>query len=263
MPIITYRIDESDQMQWASIDSIEDCRAEALGLLSTLSSHSLNKNIAVSVDNKRLQYKKEELIKANKEFSKNYYGFYRFRPFFNEKSIEYWAIDSLEKILKRRDQCKKLQDYKIPKAYIDLFGEYGKVKIDDKVYGGFKLIKEPDGNDKIKMSDWGNAELRYIDFQGVGIRGVLLVDEYKNNVSIRIKIEQKSESDAPVGKYSKIQCEWCDAEICSNGAAQFSHLKKHLALLVKEEIITDKDSKKVRSTKLTPKMRKIFVEAHE
>ena len=59
-------------------------------------------------------------------------------------------------------------------------------------------------------------------------------------------------------KFKLMKCEWCKQEIPKNGAAQFSHLKKHLSELVEKGALTARKAKSIRSTKLDKKIRRIF-----
>lgn len=48
-----------------------------------------------------------------------------------------------------------------------------------------------------------------------------------------------------------LQCRWCDANISNKGAAQFSHLQKHLRVLLKKKLITKEQFQAVRSIELS------------
>lgn len=54
------------------------------------------------------------------------------------------------------------------------------------------------------------------------------------------------------------ECEWCHEEIPSNGAARYSHLKKHVRQLVKKSLLTEEQGQAIRSVELAPEMRAIF-----
>lgn len=60
-------------------------------------------------------------------------------------------------------------------------------------------------------------------------------------------------------KYEDKKCEWCQDTLPSNGAAQFSHLRKHVSQLQKMKLLSDQDVKEIRSIKLTSEIRKRFV----
>lgn len=64
-----------------------------------------------------------------------------------------------------------------------------------------------------------------------------------------------SASDAQLGQ--KV-CEWCNERLSNNGAAQFSHLKKHLRQLVKMKLLSDDQVSKITSVKLEPEIYKVF-----
>lgn len=61
-----------------------------------------------------------------------------------------------------------------------------------------------------------------------------------------------------VGKFGEKTCQWCGEVLPGNGAAQFSHLKKHINWLVSKEVLTKEESQAIRSVKLTPEMEKKF-----
>lgn len=71
------------------------------------------------------------------------------------------------------------------------------------------------------------------------------------------EIQEPKKKEKP-SLYNKIKCPYCDDKVSSNGAAQFSHLKKHVRELVKEGAITKRQASGIRSIKLTPRLRKIF-----
>ena len=62
-------------------------------------------------------------------------------------------------------------------------------------------------------------------------------------------------------KYESIKCEYCGESIPKNGAAQFSHLRKHVKQLVDQGMISDLEAKQIRKVKLNPKMKKRFQNA--
>ncbi len=62
-------------------------------------------------------------------------------------------------------------------------------------------------------------------------------------------------------KYSEIKCEWCGQQVPKNGAAQYSHLRKHINELVNMKMLSKPESKKINSIKLNLKHRKIFRKA--
>ncbi|KKL63211.1 hypothetical protein LCGC14_2177360 [marine sediment metagenome] len=72
------------------------------------------------------------------------------------------------------------------------------------------------------------------------------------------EIEER-EIEEYVPKYKSINCEWCKQQVPKNGAAQFSHLKKHLSELVASGAMTKKKAKDIRSIKLDSKTKKIFL----
>ena len=71
--------------------------------------------------------------------------------------------------------------------------------------------------------------------------------------------EEVPEEEEP--KYKAIKCEFCGEEIPKNGAAQYSHLRKHVKQLVARGVISERDSKKIRKVKLEPATYKIFKKA--
>jgi hypothetical protein len=61
--------------------------------------------------------------------------------------------------------------------------------------------------------------------------------------------------------YQPKLCPYCSGEVPSNGAAQFSHLKKHINELVGRSVLTKEQADGIRSIKLTPEMAQIFAGA--
>lgn len=64
----------------------------------------------------------------------------------------------------------------------------------------------------------------------------------------------------PVGKFELKKCEWCGETLPSNGAAQFSHLRKHIKQLVEGKLLSEENGKEVRSIKLSNELINIFSE---
>lgn len=76
----------------------------------------------------------------------------------------------------------------------------------------------------------------------------------------------KPPTPEPVAKPSGYQpkiCPYCAGEVPSNGAAQFSHLKKHINDLVGRAVLTKEQADGIRSVKLTPEMAQIFAGAFQ
>ena len=59
-------------------------------------------------------------------------------------------------------------------------------------------------------------------------------------------------------KYERIECRWCDESIPKNGAAQFSHLKKHVNELKKKGLLTEDQASSVRKLKLEQEIEDVF-----
>jgi len=66
---------------------------------------------------------------------------------------------------------------------------------------------------------------------------------------------------SPTEKYEMKVCFWCHEPVPSNGAASYSHLKKHINELVAKKVLDKEQANAVRSVKLTPEMETIFKEA--
>ena len=62
-------------------------------------------------------------------------------------------------------------------------------------------------------------------------------------------------------KYELVKCEYCGESIPRNGAAQFSHLRKHVKQLVDRGVVSDLEAKKIKKVKLNPEMKKKFQKA--
>jgi len=59
------------------------------------------------------------------------------------------------------------------------------------------------------------------------------------------------------------ECIWCGETLPPNAAGKFSHLKKHVGILVTKEIITIDDAKGIHSLKLKPNIMMAFQKAKE
>ena len=90
-----------------------------------------------------------------------------------------------------------------------------------------------------------------------------------NDLGMKIKvwptISAEDKKDAKEGKksipdekYKRIKCQHCGNMIPSNGAAQFSHLKKHVKELLSAGKLTDEQVKEIRSIRLKPEHEQIF-----
>ena len=75
------------------------------------------------------------------------------------------------------------------------------------------------------------------------------------------EIEEIEDEQIQEPRYEPIKCEYCGESIPKNGAAQFSHLRKHVKQLVDRDVISDLEAKKIRKVKLSPGMKKKFKEA--
>lgn len=80
----------------------------------------------------------------------------------------------------------------------------------------------------------------------------------------RITPQEEVKVTAPqrdaIGSYKAQVCQWCGDEVPSNGAAQFSHLKKHVNHLVEKNALTKEQGLAIRKIRLTPDMEKTFKE---
>jgi len=63
-----------------------------------------------------------------------------------------------------------------------------------------------------------------------------------------IKIEEK------VSNLFGQPCQWCGKPVSNKGAAQFSHLQKHLRQLMKSNLISKEQCQEIRSTTLSKEM---------
>jgi hypothetical protein len=100
--------------------------------------------------------------------------------------------------------------------------------------------------------DWLKPIQKIIDELKIGIRVWPIV-----STEAREEAKQ-SGKDLPDAKYNRIECSWCNQMIPRNGAAQFSHLKKHINEVIQDGKITEEEAKEIRSVKLDPKYDVIF-----
>lgn len=79
-----------------------------------------------------------------------------------------------------------------------------------------------------------------------------------------LKASKLTQADQPekdfAGGYKQKICEFCGEKVASNGAAQYSHLRKHIAQMLSKNALTREQAAGIRSTKLTPEMLKLFTE---
>jgi hypothetical protein len=87
------------------------------------------------------------------------------------------------------------------------------------------------------------------------------LEDVKNQaMKEEIQPQPKVVSDAvAVGQ----ECIWCGETLPPNAAGKFSHLKKHVGVLVAKEIITIDDAKGIHSLKLKPNIMMAFQKAKE
>ncbi len=87
-----------------------------------------------------------------------------------------------------------------------------------------------------------------------------LEDVKQEAMKEEIRPQPKVVSDAiAVGQ----ECTWCGETLPPNTAGKFSHLKKHVGVLVAKEIITHDDAKAIHSLKLKPNIMVAFQKAKE
>ena len=60
-------------------------------------------------------------------------------------------------------------------------------------------------------------------------------------------------------RYPEATCEWCKEKLPSNGAAQYSHLTKHIKELTNKGFLTKEQAMAIRSIKLSNNIREIFI----
>jgi hypothetical protein len=85
--------------------------------------------------------------------------------------------------------------------------------------------------------------------------------KYQEGKEVHTETEAPKPLRSPSEKYETKVCVWCHEPVPSNGAAQFSHLKKHVNELVAKKVLDKEQANAVRSVKLTPEMEVIFKEA--
>lgn len=83
------------------------------------------------------------------------------------------------------------------------------------------------------------------------------IDEELTSAEKQTKTVTKPEKDV-AGGYKKKKCEYCNEEVCSNGAAQFSHLKKHVTQLAGKGELSPEQVNSIRKLKLEPGIQAIF-----
>lgn len=87
-----------------------------------------------------------------------------------------------------------------------------------------------------------------------------LEDIKKEVMKEAIQPQQQVTSDATaVGQ----ECTWCGEILPPNAAGKFSHLKKHIGVLVAKEIIPLEDAKDIHSLKLKPNIIVAFQKAKD
>jgi hypothetical protein len=101
-------------------------------------------------------------------------------------------------------------------------------------------------------ADWLKPIQKIINELKIGIRVWPLVSTEDREEA------KKSGKDLPDAKYDRIKCIWCKQMIPRNGAAQFSHLKKHVNEIVQDGKITEDEAKEIRSVKLNDKYIDVF-----
>lgn len=74
------------------------------------------------------------------------------------------------------------------------------------------------------------------------------------------KIPQEEEK-IKIQAFEDKKCSWCGDMLPSNGAAQFSHLRKHLLKMVDKNIIDKERANSVRSLKLEPDLLRLLEKA--
>jgi len=100
---------------------------------------------------------------------------------------------------------------------------------------------------KHRLPDIHNAVIYAFEVNHTGVR-----------LDLNKSLESKNEEKQQLPK-SEL-CEWCKAQLPPNGAAKFSHLKKHINELVKKHKLTQEQANSIRKLKLESEVRKIFEE---
>jgi hypothetical protein len=76
------------------------------------------------------------------------------------------------------------------------------------------------------------------------------------------KIKQNDDKDKVKAQaFENKKCQWCGDVLPSNGAAQFSHLRKHLLRMLVKNILDKEKVNSVRSLKLEPDLLRLLEKA--
>lgn len=85
--------------------------------------------------------------------------------------------------------------------------------------------------------------------------------EVPENQTVPLDIEveiDEPEVEEDERKFESAKCRYCGGDVPRNGAAQYSHLRKHVNELLKRGILTPDEAKKIRKVKLVPRLDKLF-----
>jgi hypothetical protein len=98
-------------------------------------------------------------------------------------------------------------------------------------------------------------------FTDLGSQGAYCFEVHGSGIDIDMKKMFKiHKDDQAAGQVTnEVKCEWCGEAIPINGAARFSHLKKHIRELVKKKLLTLEQANAVRKVDLDDAIKAICI----
>jgi hypothetical protein len=107
---------------------------------------------------------------------------------------------------------------------------------------------------------WPQFEVEVVDAPRVKqeIKPIKIITqpEVKSEVNQEVK-------PLKVEQFTEIECRWCHEKLPSNGAAQFSHLRKHVNELIRKGDLTMEQATTIRRVKLEPNIETIFISKYQ